>query len=204
MALGDNYATLAELKSRIGISDTTDDTKLTFALATASRGVEKICLRQFNDAGTVSARRFPVKYSEYVDVDDFSTDVGLLIGVDDGDDGTYSTSWTTDHYELEPVNGIVDGEIGWPYNQICSIGDYSFPTYNRRRSPVRVTARWGWAAVPAPVKEATLVVAEETFKLKDAPFGVAGYGEFGAVRIRQNPLAMNMILPYRRDPVLVG
>jgi hypothetical protein len=40
--------------------------------------------------------------------------------------------------------------------------------------------------------------------LKDAPFGVAGFGEFGAVRVRNNPRAMALLQPYRRLPVLVG
>jgi hypothetical protein len=63
---------------------------------------------------------------------------------------------------------------------------------------VRDTARWGWTAVPAPVKEATLALAEETFKMKDAPFGVAGMGEFGAIRVRANPRIVTMLSPYVR------
>ena len=203
MALGDNYATLAELKSRIGISDTNDDTKLNSALSSASRGIEKICLRQFNDAGVTSTRRYRTRFAGYVDVDDFNTTTGLIIAVDNSDNGTFATTWTTSYYELDPIDGVVDGETGWPYSRIIGIGGWEFPVYNER-TQVSVTARWGWTAVPAPIKEAVLLVAEETFKLKDAPFGVAGYGEFGAVRIRQNPMAMNMITPYRRDPVLVG
>lgn len=206
MALGDSYATLSELKSRLGITDSTDDAALTNALATASRGVEKCCGRQFNDAGSVSARVYEPDGTRCVNVDDFSTTTGLIIETDPGFTKAYGTVWTTSDYQLEPLNGIVDGETGWPYCEIEAISGLFFPIPAGYGNPatVRVTARWGWAAVPAPIKEATLIVAQETHKLKDAPFGVAGYGEYGAVRVRENPLAYAKIAPYRRTPVLVA
>jgi hypothetical protein len=46
------------------------------------------------------------------------------------------------------------------------------------------------------VHEACLIVASETVKLRDAPFGVAGYGDYGAIRVRNNPMAMGMLAPY--------
>lgn len=205
MALGDNYATLNELKSRLGIgaSDTTDDSKLSAALAVASRGIERTCNRQFNDAEAASARVFQTRDWYRVEVDDFHTTDGLIIQTDEADDGQYEATWQTHDYQLEPLNGIVAGEPGWPYWVIV-------PTENRyfvrwaRWAQVQVTARWGWAEVPAPIKEATLIIAEDIFKLKDAPWGVAGYGEFGPLRVRQNPMAFNLIAPYRRHAVLVG
>lgn len=204
MALGDSYATLTELKSRLGITDTNDDARLTNALAVASRGIEKNAHRQFNDAGSATARRFRTKFADCVEVDDFSTTTGLVVESDDDEDGTFDRTWTlTTDYELEPLDGIVDGETGWPYSSVVAVGDKLFGVYLFRPA-ARVTARWGWAAVPSPIKEACLIVAEETFKLKDAPFGVAGFAEYGAVRVRENPIAMQMVGPYIRDKVLVG
>lgn len=202
MALGARYATLAELKSRLGIPDTDDDGSLGPALDTASRGIEKHCDRQFNDADTATARLFYPRTSHLADVDDFHTTTGLIVETDGGDDGTFETTWSTSDYQLEPLNGIVDGETGWPKYQIRAVNGRTFPC--GRRATLRVTARWGWAAVPAPVKEATLVLAEDVFKLKDSPFGSGGFSEFGRIRARANPHVVMLLNPYRRNAVLVG
>lgn len=209
MALGDSYATLEELKNYLTVPDTVDDTELESALASASRDIDKTCGRQFNDAGTATARVFYPDGWDLVKVDDFSTTTGLIVKTDDGNDGTYETTWDSIDYQLEPLNGIVDGETGWPYNRIRAVGSRCFPTWclvnlPLFRAPIQITAQWGWAAVPAPVKQACLIIASETFKLRDAPFGVAGYGDFGPVRVRNNPMAMSKLGPYIRDRVMVA
>lgn len=203
MALGDSYATLTELKTRLDIADTTDDDRLTASLAAASREIEAYCGRQFNDAGAASARVFRPAGCTLALVDDFNTTTGLVVATDEGDDGTYETTWAAGDYELEPLNGVVAGLSGWPFYRIRAVESRTFPTV-RRRATVQVTARWGWTAVPAPVKEACLMIAAETFKSGDAPFGVAGFGEFGAVRLRMNTRAQSLLAPYRLNPVLVG
>jgi hypothetical protein len=203
MALGDSYATAAELKSRVGISDSTDDTRLTEALASVSREIERYCGRQFNKTTSASARIFYPDHPYLVTVDDFHTTTDLAIKTDHGNDGTYETTWTSSDYQLGPLNGVVDGEQGWPYFEIRAVLGLCFPTYSRR-APVQVTAQWGWNAVPAPVKEACLIMAVDTFKLADAPWGVAGYGEYGPVRVRDNPVAVAKLRPYRRHAILVG
>lgn len=206
MAIGDLYATLVEGRGRVGITDaadTVDDTRLTNALTAASRGIERVCGRQFNDAGSASARLFAPGRCDLAEVHDFSTATGLIVASDTAGDGTYTTAWSAADYQLEPLDGIVDGEPGWPFWVIRAVGTQSFNIWSARAS-LRVTARWGWAAVPSPVHEACLIVATEIFKLKDAAFGVAGFGEFGAIRVRANPIALGMIAPYRRDQVLVA
>lgn len=206
MALADPYATLVALKGYLKIGDTVDDAQLTDALLSASRGIEKYCGRQFNDAGSVSARVYYPSTGYTVTVDDFSTVTGLIVKTDESGDGVYETTWATTDYQLEPLNGIVDGETGWPYYRICSLGVRWFPPriLTAPGPPVQITARWGWTAVPAPVKQACLIVAAETFRLKEAPFGVAGYGEFGVVRVRDNPMAASRLDPYRQAPVMVA
>lgn len=201
MAIGDLYATLAELKSRVGISDTDDDSKLTSALTAASRALEKWCKRQFNDAGSATARVYYPLDPRLVVVDDFHTVTGLIVAHDTDDNGTFDETWLTGDYQLEPLNGIRDGVDGWPYQRIRAVEALTF--YSGRRPSVQVTARWGWAAVPAPVKEATLMLAEEIFKMKDAPFGVAGFGDFGFVRVRDNPKVATLVKDYRRIAVRV-
>src|SRR5438067_2223334 len=195
MALCDPYATLAELKAYIGISDTVDDAQLTDALNTASRAVESHCDRQFNAATTATARIYRPDDYLWTSVDDFSTTTGLVIATDEDFDGVFETPWAASDYELDPLNGIVAGETGWPFSKIRAVSGRFFPrpgyfypiapngypTY--RRSTLQVTAQWGWATVPAAVKQATLIIAAETFKMKDAPFGVAGFGDMGVIRV---------------------
>lgn len=205
MPIGTPYATLTELKDRLqsgGIADTNDDALFNAALASASQAVEDYCRRQFNDAGSATARTYRPATSTLVRVDDFHTTVGLVVKSDDGDDGVFETTIASTSYELEPRGGIVQGRTGWPYRRIRLVDSSVFPC--GRRASVEVTARWGWAAIPAPVEEATLIMAEELARLKDAPFGVAGFADFGIIRVRDNPFAARLLNPYRRDSVLVA
>lgn len=203
MALGGSYATVDDLKARFDIADTVDDIRLTEALAGASREIEVHCDRQFNeDIVAPSARVYRPLNSRKVLVDDIHTVVGLIVATDEDDDGTYETTWTAADYQLEPLNGIVSGQSGWPYYRIAAVSSRTFPC--NRRPSVQVTAQWGWQTIPAPVKESCLIIAAELFKLGDAPFGVAGFGEFGPVRVRMNSRAQSLLAPYRRNPVLVA
>jgi hypothetical protein len=53
------------------------------------------------------------------------------------------------------------------------------------------------------VHEACLIAATEIFKLKDTPFGIGGYTDFGIMRVRDNPFVARMLAPYQRVPFLV-
>jgi hypothetical protein len=51
--------------------------------------------------------------------------------------------------------------------------------------------------VPDEVHTATIILATKFFKRKDAPFGVAGFSDLGAVRIIQSDPDVKMLLdPY--------
>lgn len=206
MALGDSYSTLALLRSRVGITDaayTAEDAKLTTALAVASRGIEKVCHRQFNLASSATARVYYPDKDWFTEIDDFVSITSVKTDLDD--DGTYETTWASTDYQMEPLNGVVDGETGWPYWRLRAVGSNRFPCVSEtNRAPLQVTATWGWSAVPAPIAEGCLILAEECYKLKDSPFGVGGYGQFGIIRARENPIVWTKVGPYARDPVLVG
>lgn len=205
MALGDPYATSDELKDYLGMSvaDTTDDDQITDALSSVSREIEKFCHRQFNLASSATARVFYPLAHYLAKVDDFTAVTSIT--TDEDDDGVYETTWDTTDYQLEPLNGVVDGESGWPYSYVRAVASRCFPyTCEMSRAPLQVTATWGWAAVPAAVKQACLILASETFRLKGAPFGVASFDQFGPVRVRDNPMAAKKLAPYVLDPVMVA
>lgn len=193
------YCSLEELKSRVGETTNRYDFELSIAVDSASSSVHDFCGRVFYLSTTATARVYYPRDAYVARVDDFHTVTGLVIETDQDGDGVYETAWTD--YQLEPLNGVVDGEPGWPYNKIRAVGSSRFPHVSvNTRAPLRVTAKWGWAAVPVNVKDAALILAEEAFKLKDSPFGVGGYGQFGIIRARDNPMAARLLARYQRDP----
>lgn len=177
-----DYITTADLAGYLGASSS--DENLANAVTAASRAVDDVCHRDFTVAtSTAAARVFPVTSRAYVLVDDFATTTDLVVKTDDDDDATFETTWASTDYELHPANNRTAGLSGVPYYEIRAVEDRLFPVGTRRRLVVQVTARWGWSAVPAQVAAATRLVAAELWKRKDAPFGVAGFGEFGSIRV---------------------
>jgi hypothetical protein len=196
------YATLAELQAYLpsGTSDLV--TQLSDSLATASRSIDKATGRRFWADTAATSRLFypnPDRWSRTL-VDDFYTTTGLVVEVDASGDGVFETTYTSADYELSPLNGVVDGEDGWPYYRIRPV-NWAW-VCNPLRASLRVTAKWGWTAVPAAVKTACVILATEALKLaREAPFGVAGFGVDGLVRVRENPRVRDMLAPYTRSPV---
>lgn len=191
MTIGADYVSLTELKDYLKLTSTAKDSTLQAAVTSASRNIERFCNRQFNKVDTASARRFRPDLESLAEVDDFYDASGLVI--ETSFDGT-SWSAQTD-YELDPIDGIREGQPGWPFSSIRAFG-FTFPVNGR--STLRVTAKWGWAAVPQPVKQACLELAHEIYKSADAPFGVAGFDQYGAVRVRENSKVSAMLSRYRR------
>lgn len=205
MALGDSYATKAQLKARLGITDTNDDVAIDSALATSTRAIEGVAGRQFNDAGVASARIYYPDDLVTITTHDFSTLSSLA--VDFSNSGTYSSVIASGNYQLEPLNGVVDGTPGFPFYRIRAIQTWLpmwWTSIGYPRASVQVTAQWGWAAVPTPVIEACLMLAEDQFKRKDAPWGIAGTGTYGLVRVREDPKVMALLNRYMRSPIQVA
>lgn len=202
MALGDDYATLTELKSEFDIGDADDDTELLLSLSAATTWVTGYCQRDFNAAGAATARVFYPDHSCIVNVDDISTTTGLIVKTDSGDDGTYETTWSASDYQLEPLNQVVAGVTGWPYTRIRAVDLQRFPS-SSHHAPVQVTANWGWPSVPSTVKKATLIMAARFYKRRFSPEGVlGGFDAFGPVRVgsRTDPDVEALLLPYRKHP----
>lgn len=207
--LGDPYATLADAKDYLEIpADVTEnDAKLTAALNSVSREIEKYCNRQFNQQTTATARIYQPTAFREIDVDDFWTTTGIVLQTDPSGTGNFTNTWSyPNDYELLPFNGVSSGQPGWPFNQIHSVSGLWFPIVPfRRKGTVQLTAQWGWSAVPDPVHQSALIMMALTFRLKDAPFGVAGTDQFGTVlKVTDVPLAMSKLNPYRRFATLVG
>lgn len=148
MALGDPYATPGQLEARLGVDDPGTYERL---LDAASRTVESFTRRQFNRADEASPRRYRALDRERVAVDDFHTLTDLAVVVN-------GMAWdVATNIDARPWDGVVGGMIDWPFSDLFAIRR-TFPW--SRIAQVTVTAKWGWADVPAGIVEATLDVAE--------------------------------------------
>ena len=193
MTIGADYVSLPEFKDYIKISGSAKEAALQMAVTSASRNIERFCNRQFNKEDVATPRRFRPDLSTLAEVDDFYEATGLVI--ETGTDGTFTDTWSASDYELDPADGIREGQPGWPFSVIRAFGR-TFPMDGRQS--LRVTAKWGWPTVPQPVKQACLELAHEIYKSADAPFGVAGFDQYGAVRVRENSKVCAMLSRYRR------
>lgn len=201
IAVVNGYTDLTQLKSRIKVPDTNDDGELERAIEAVSRQIDHVCEQHFYQV--VEARTFVPRHRFELRLPAWNTLVTASeVATDDDGDGTFETVWGSTDFQLltddgtPNINAAPEPE---PYTRIRAVGGHEFPPPvggARRLDLVRVTGTWGWDAVPTVVREAALILAEETFKLKDAPFGVAGFGEFGAVRVRDNPKAMRLLARY--------
>lgn len=209
--VGKLYATVEALKSRIGISatDTVDDYELYEACFSASRAVEHACDRHFWRTTTGTVRTVEPNGPYLLKLPAFHDLVSVsALATDASGDGVFETTWTSSDYQLLPYAPDAAPETR-PYTKIKAIGAQTFPLLPcvpslSRDDRVQITGVWGWPAVPKGVKQGALILAEELFKLKDAPFGIAGFGDLGVVRVRENPKVAALISRYQRYPVLVA
>ena len=179
-----SYASLAQFKQRFAISssDTARDDDIDLILAFASRLIEKKCNRVFEAATTATADRyFTAQDYRRVYIDDCTTITALQ--TDDDGDGTIETTWAATDYVTLPASS----QFGTPYTwlEIAPEGDYRFP--KGLRSGVKITATWGWTAVPDEIREACLMLANRYWQRRSAAFGVQGANEFGT------PVVINKI-----------
>lgn len=201
MAIGDPYVTSAQLKTRLGISDVADDVAIASAVAASSRWIDSYCKRQrfgFNVASSATALVYRPSNSYTLSIDDISSLTSLVFKIDDGDDLTFETTWTANtQYQFRPFDALA---AGLPLNKVETLSGYTMPM--AVRPSVQITALWGWPSIPSLVTEAGYQLSEETFKLKDAPFGVAGVNDFGILRIGNQTL--NRVQAMLADFVVTG
>ena len=203
MTITNGYATRNQVKAalRIGTADTLDDDLIDNCVGAASRLIDGYCNRRFWQSGTAEARVFQAEDSFYCSIDDIAG-TALTLKTSTQADGTFDLTWSRSDYQLEPLNGNLDG-LTWSYDKIRAVGDYLFPTVNANygeQALVQVTAIFGWPSVPEPVTQATIIQASRIFKRYDSPLGVAGFGDLGAIRVSRylDPDMAQLVEPYRR------
>jgi hypothetical protein len=208
------YCTLADVKAALRIPDTVDDDRLSLAIDAASRLIETECGRYFyQDAGGPTARKFVANDPWLCEVDDIATSTGLIVQTDYAGDGSFGTTWAATDYQLEPINNRMEGENPWPTTAIRAVESLYFPVWGGIAYPkpytqalVKITAQWGWPAVPTPIVKACIVQSVALLKADDVPFGATPFGETGVLRLREalHPTAAILVQPYRLDDLLVA
>jgi len=202
MTVVNGYCSVDDVREQLG--DTA--AKLTTSLIeksinAASRAIDRYCSRRFWQDKLVTTRVYVPEDSGTVYINDVSTKTGLIIKTDEGETGTYSRTWAATEYQLEPLNQEVvaagDTATAYAWWRIRSVTGLGFPGSLYYRPTVSVTARFGWSAIPDDVSQACVLKAVSIFRRKDAPFGVAGFGDFGAVKIsRSDPDVVGLLGPY--------
>lgn len=196
------WTTWSDLADHLGVSslvdDSTDAQLMQLALVSAEQQVASHCGRVFDVAATTaSARVFHPQNAGCCYTDDIGSLTDLVVRSDDDDDGVYETVWSASAFLLRPLNGLNDGMVV-PWTHITAVQTTPYFRLHDRRPSVQVTARWGWPSTPDAVRMATVLLAAQVFRAKDAPLGVAGFGETGVVRLRDLPMVTALLRPYRR------
>ena len=157
--------------------------------------------RQFWQYGSATTRVFTAADSFVCEIDDIAG-TALILKTQTNADGNFDVTFTPTDYQLEPVNGILDG-LTVPFTRIRAVGDFLFPTLNANfglEALVQLTAVYGWPSVPEPITQAVIIQASRIFKRYDSPLGVAGFGDLGAIRVTRalDPDVAQLVEPYRR------
>jgi len=192
-----SYATLAQFKAAVGITDSTDDTALQAVLDATDTLIDLYCDRKTGFGTASETRYYTAEDWEYVLTDDLVSVTTLQ--TDDDANGTYETTWTagTD-YVLAPRNAALDG---FPYTEIDTSVTWPRNFPKDVYLGVKVVGVFGFPAVPAAVKQAEIIQAGAVWNSRTAPFGVIGSADLGGIlRMSRalHPEAALILEPYRK------
>ncbi len=196
MAITNGYCTLAQVKAGLRITDSVDDTLLEMAVESASRAIDSYCNRVFYSTGTAVVRYYSPQDSYLCDIDDLVSLTSLYTNSDETQ-SSYNIQWTSEDRQLEPLNGLADGQPT-PFTRIRAIGEYTFQTLNGEAS-VKVTGVFGYSAVPIAITQATVIQASRIYKRLDSPLGIIS-GELGTMRVgtRLDPDVAQLVDGFRK------
>ncbi len=200
MTITNGYTDIATLTNVLGINDGDDDVRLAAAINAASRQIDAHCGRRFWQDSEVKMRQYRPEESRFAIVDDISTTVGLIVAIDDDDDGTFETEYTiTTQFVLGPYNAFDEVPMR-PYFEIHLVDGDVFPRSFARPS-LQVTARFGWADIPDDVTQACLIQSKNMFKAPSGTFTGYQLSVESGVAVRTpsiDPMAAALLEPYRK------
>lgn len=217
----------------ISPSDTASDYEIALAIQCTTNWVNTYCGEHFNQITETRTFRPETIWTTPIDalVSTPAIVSSVDTKVDFSGSGVYSTDWGAPTFAGSGTgNGIYTLKLGTdqrsdnyninaagvprPYRQLQVLtGQQGTPgpgewlpftwpfTFLNR---VQITGTWGWNFVPPNVAQASLIMAVDLFKSKDAPWGVAGMGDLGIVKVQQSPMVCQLLTPYRNTRRTVG
>lgn len=195
MAILNGYASLAELKARVGSTAASDDSVLEQTVEAASRAIDLFTGRRFY--AVTESRFYTVDRDGVVRIDP-ATAVSAVASDADGS-RAYATAWAATDYDLLPFNASLNGEEF----TVIALSPNSTRSWPWLARAVKVTGTFGpGTATTHLVREACLLWSARLYKRKDSPLGVAGFGEYGAVRMQLMDPDVKTLLAPLRDPVV--
>ena len=188
MSLTNGYPTAHEGRSYFGEPPGTDQALVEEVIEAVSRQIDAYCQRHFWQTAAATARRFTATDPYTISFGPFNDLVSASAVTEDGVAVTA--------YRLEPRNTA--GPETRPYTSIRRTSGTWSESTPEDLSEVTVTGVWGWPAVPLAVKQACRIQSSRMFKRAESPLGVAGFGEFGVVRVSTlDPDVKALLEPYK-------
>jgi hypothetical protein len=202
------YVTVAVLKDYCRNEiPTADDAVYDAAIQAAEMILDNACARKFivADAVVSSARSYIPSGGNLLLIDDAVQIVSIT------DNGATLTAGTD--YQAEPLNNLSDAGETVPYYILRRIGYQYNHWYNwygiAGSATISVTARWGWAAIPAMIVESCKIIAKDVMMNRNSAanggvsFGLVAVSEAGGVGTRDNWVVRKAVDAYRH-PNSVG
>ena len=181
------YVTVAEFKDYCRTEiPVADDVLMSEALDTAEAMLDNACGRRFQIASGSSARLYIPDGTTLLAIDDCTS----VTSVVENDAVIPAIS-----YQLEPLNNLSQAGATVPYDTIRRLSDLPWYT-DSGRATVSVTATWGWAAIPAPIKQACMILGKDIASNRDVRFGLVAVSEAGGVGTRENAVVRRAIEDY--------
>jgi hypothetical protein len=192
-----SYATLAEFKAAVGITDTVDDSALQAVLDATDTLIDLHCDRKTGFGTASETRYYTAEDWEYVLTDDLVSVTTLQ--TDDDANGTYETTWTSGtDYVLAPRNAALDG---FPYTEIDTSVTWPRNFPKDVYLGVKVVGVFGFPSVPAAVKQAEIIQANAVWASRVSPYAIVGSADLGGIlRMSRalHPEAALILEPYRK------
>lgn len=190
-----NYADLDDLKKTLELTGQDfADPDLELAIGAASRQIDEHTGRYFYVDSEAQERFFSPRVGRRVKIDDL---VELeSVATDPRRDRSFDEEWEADDYLLSPLNASSDGQ---PWTHLEARRTLALPC---GANTLRVTGRFGWPRVPDQVRQACAILATRLMRRsREATFGVASFGELGAMRISTtDPDVAALLAPFRQLP----
>lgn len=192
-----DYCTWQDVALYLGLGGNADSGTLADLVAASMELVHDYCGWRFDT--TSATYTFAPCHPYDLDLGDLplASTGTVTITEDPNDSGVYSSTVAGSAVLYLPENAVVSGNV-WPTTTVRRVSG-TWPSSALGRRTVRIAGTFGWPAVPAAVKQATIAIAGWMHTNKAAP----NLSEFGPPSQRI-PAAERLLGRYRRGALVAA